>query len=88
MALKKIRLNSREEGIPSTAIREIALLKELNHPNIEKYGEAFLLLMNRLYDVIHTENCLTMVFEYLDMDLRKHLDRERSLDVMTIKVRN
>ena len=33
-ALKKIRLNSEEEGIPSTAIREIALLKELNHPNI------------------------------------------------------
>lgn len=34
VALKKIRLNSREEGIPSTAIREIALLKELHHPNI------------------------------------------------------
>jgi serine/threonine protein kinase len=28
-ALKKIRLESEEEGIPSTAIREIALLKEL-----------------------------------------------------------
>lgn len=86
MALKKIRLNSREEGIPSTAIREIALLKELNHPNIEKYGEALSLVISRLYDVIHTENCLTMVFEYLDMDLRKHLDRERSLEIGMIKV--
>ena len=28
-ALKKIRLESEDEGIPSTAIREIALLKEL-----------------------------------------------------------
>ena len=28
-ALKKIRLTSEEEGIPSTAIREISLLKEL-----------------------------------------------------------
>lgn len=35
-ALKKIYLNSEEEGIPSTAIREIALLKELDHPNIVK----------------------------------------------------
>ena len=86
MALKKIRLNSREEGIPSTAIREIALLKELNHPNIEKYGSTFSLVISRLYDVIHTENCLTMVFEYLDMDLRKHLDRERSLEIGMIKV--
>ncbi len=34
VALKKIRLESEEEGIPSTAIREIALLKELAHPNI------------------------------------------------------
>jgi len=29
VALKKIRLESEDEGIPSTAIREIALLKEL-----------------------------------------------------------
>lgn len=36
VALKKIRLESEEEGIPSTAIREISLLKELNHPNIVK----------------------------------------------------
>ena len=33
-ALKKIRLESEEEGVPSTAIREISLLKELRHPNI------------------------------------------------------
>lgn len=35
-ALKKIRLESEEEGVPSTAIREISLLKELRHPNIVK----------------------------------------------------
>lgn len=33
-ALKKIRLEAADEGIPSTAIREISLLKELQHPNI------------------------------------------------------
>ena len=34
VAIKKIRLESEDEGVPSTAIREISLLKELQHPNI------------------------------------------------------
>jgi len=62
-ALKTIRLESEDEGIPSTAIREISLLKELQHPNIV-----------RLCDVIHTERKLTLVFEFLDQDLKKLLD--------------
>lgn len=33
-ALKKIRLEQEEEGVPSTAIREISLLKELNQDNV------------------------------------------------------
>ena len=59
-ALKKIKLESEDEGIPSTAIREIALLKELQHPNIV-----------RLVNVLHTDRKLTLVFEYLDQDLKK-----------------
>jgi hypothetical protein len=34
VALKKIRLEAEDEGVPSTALREISLLKELSHPNI------------------------------------------------------
>jgi len=34
VALKKIRLEAEDEGVPSTAIREISLLKELPHVNI------------------------------------------------------
>jgi serine/threonine protein kinase len=34
VALKRIRLDAEDEGIPSTAIREISLLKELRHDNI------------------------------------------------------
>ena len=40
--MKKIRLESEEEGVPSTAIREISLLKELQHPNIVKLMEVIM----------------------------------------------
>jgi len=66
VALKRIRLESEDEGVPCTAIREISLLKELKHPNIV-----------RLLDVIHQEKKLTLVFEYLDQDLKKFLDENR-----------
>ncbi len=60
VAMKKIRLESEEEGVPSTAIREISLLKELQHPNIV-----------RLEDVIMENNKLYLIFEFLTMDLKK-----------------
>lgn len=69
VALKKIRLECDDEGCPSTAVREISLLKELNlHPFIVQ-----------LLDVIHqgTNNQsskLYLVFEFLLMDLKKYID--------------
>ena len=36
IALKKIRLQQEDDGVPSTAIREISLLKEMQHDNIVK----------------------------------------------------
>ena len=62
-ALKKIKLQGDDEGIPSTAIREICLLKELNHINIL-----------RLLDVIHGTKKITLVFEFIDRDLKKVID--------------
>jgi serine/threonine protein kinase len=70
-------LESEEEGVPCTAIREISLLKELDHVNIVK-----------LYDVIHEEKKLTLVFEYCDQDLKKYIDeRGGQLPMKTIRVR-
>lgn len=34
VALKKMRLEEEEDGVPATALREIAILRELKHPNI------------------------------------------------------
>ncbi|KAJ7291214.1 kinase-like domain-containing protein [Mycena rebaudengoi] len=63
IALKEIHLDA-EEGTPSTAIREISLLKELKHVNIL-----------RLHDVIHTETKLILVFEFCEQDLKKYMDQ-------------
>lgn len=64
------------QGVPSNAVREISLLKELRHPNIV-----------RLYDVLHSEKKLTLVFEYCDQDLKKYLDGCRgNPDPQAIKV--
>lgn len=74
--MKRIRLDNEEEGVPCTAIREISLLKELEHPNIVK-----------LHDVLHTEKKLTLVFEYLDSDLKKFLDANSGdIDMATVKL--
>lgn len=37
VAIKMIRLECEEEGIPATTLREIALLREIHHPNIVQY---------------------------------------------------
>ncbi|KAJ1959619.1 cyclin-dependent kinase 5 [Dispira parvispora] len=75
VALKRIRLDKEEEGVPCTAIREISLLKELKHPNIVK-----------LHDVLHTEKKLTLVFEHLDSDLKKFIDScNGELDYQVVK---
>ncbi|ROT84107.1 hypothetical protein C7M84_022683 [Penaeus vannamei] len=62
VALKEIRLEH-EEGAPCTAIREVSLLKELKHANIVT-----------LHDIVHTDKSLTLVFEYLDRDLKQYMD--------------
>ncbi|CAH8559929.1 unnamed protein product [Heterobilharzia americana] len=61
VALKEIRLEH-DEGAPCTAIREVSLLRNLRHANIVT-----------LHDIIHTEKSLTLVFEYVERDLKQYL---------------
>ncbi|BAE57360.1 protein kinase [Aspergillus flavus] len=64
VALKKIRLEAEDEGVPSTAIREISLLKEMSDPNIV-----------RLLNIVHADgHKLYLVFEFLDLDLKKYME--------------
>ena len=64
VAQKRIRLEHEEEGVPGTAIREISLLKELQHEYI--IG---------LKSVEHYNHRLQLIFEYCDMDLKKLMDQ-------------
>lgn len=64
VAIKKIRLENEDEGMPSTAMREIAILKELNHANIVQLKDV---------SYVPVEKRLTLVFEYVEMDLKKFL---------------
>eukprot|EP01126_Amoeba_proteus_P022587 TRINITY_DN2278_c0_g1_i28.p1 TRINITY_DN2278_c0_g1~~TRINITY_DN2278_c0_g1_i28.p1 ORF type:complete len:145 (+),score=10.49 TRINITY_DN2278_c0_g1_i28:127-561(+) len=60
---KKLSLLDNEgEGIPSSAIRETAILQELNHPSII-----------RLLQVFSVEFDLFLVFEYLPHDLYSYM---------------
>ncbi|KAH8988290.1 kinase-like domain-containing protein [Lactarius hatsudake] len=67
VALKKIRLEAEDEGVPSTAIREISLLKELKDDNIV-----------RLLDIVHADQKLYLVFEFLDVDLKRYMEAGNS----------
>lgn len=63
VAMKKIKLESDEEGIPTSAIREISVLKRMRHPNVVG-----------LKDIVLEEHKLYLIFEFLTMDLRKFLE--------------
>lgn len=58
VAIKKIRIGKQKDGVNITALREIKMLKELNHPHIILLIDAF----------PHKEN-LHLVFEFMETDL-------------------
>jgi hypothetical protein len=64
VALKKMVFDTDDEGIPSTALREVSLLKELTgHPNVVA-----------LLEVIYLKKTLYLVFPHLETDLKRHME--------------
>lgn len=65
VALKKIHIERFDEGIPQTALREVSVLQELKHPNIVQ-----------LFNVITSEGSVYLVFEFVESDLKKTLEKK------------
>ncbi|EOD39588.1 hypothetical protein EMIHUDRAFT_433442 [Emiliania huxleyi CCMP1516] len=63
-ALKKIKLECEDEGVPGTTLREVSLLKELQHPNVVQLKDVF---------YMPNDNKLYLCFEYCDYDLKKYM---------------
>jgi serine/threonine protein kinase len=64
VALKKTQIDNYSDGIPSTTMREISILTELQHPNIVS-----------LKDVVMTDTCIFFIQEYCNIDLRAFLQQ-------------
>ncbi|OHT09782.1 Cell division control protein 2 like protein [Tritrichomonas foetus] len=62
VAMKVMRLEQEEEGVSSTTLRELTILRIIKHCNVVK-----------MINLSLKENSLTLIFEHLDFDLRKLL---------------
>ena len=62
VAIKRTTILESDEGIPHTAVREIAVLRKLQHQNIV-----------RLLDATATRQDVSLVLEFVDMDLARYM---------------
>jgi serine/threonine protein kinase len=74
VALKRIKLDDEDEGVPSTTIREVAVLKRLQHDHVV-----------RLLDLFCGDRQLHLVFEFVDQDLKKYMKKYNPLSAGAIK---
>jgi len=64
VAIKRVKMEHEDEGMPSTAIREVAVLKAADHPNVVK-----------LLDVACSPGRLHLVFEFVDSNLKQYMKK-------------
>ena len=68
VALKKLRIENKDEGIPITALREMCILKHLKHENIVE-----------LCEIIQDIDKIILIFEYVDQDLKMFIDKNKGI---------
>eukprot|EP00884_Botryococcus_braunii_P017440 jgi/Botrbrau1/437/Bobra.110_2s0087.2 len=73
VALKKIRMDNEKEGFPITAVREIKLLKMLDHENVIRLRE--IVRSNGTKDN-QFKGSIYMAFDYMDHDLTGLMERQ------------
>ena len=64
VAIKRIKISLENEGISSSTLREISILRNLSHENIEK-----------ILDIIITDTKLYLVLEFMEYDLEKFYNK-------------
>lgn len=81
VALKRILMHNEFQGVPITAVREIKLLKKLNHPNVVELVDIVMelgafrlpcvlrLLIWHVANERDEKGSIYMVFPYMDHDL-------------------
>lgn len=72
VAMKKVKIEDSSDGIPSTSLREISVLRSLDHPNIVKC-DTLEFAIRRLTDVENSDGRIHLVFECIDMTLTKYI---------------
>lgn len=84
LALKKIKLSRKHQGLPASSLREVVLLRSIKHPNIVKYN----LHGFRIEDVFY--DCEAPIFsftlELLPHNLHDILRQTSQLSIKRIKV--
>ncbi|KAI9511619.1 Pkinase-domain-containing protein [Russula earlei] len=73
VALKRILMHNEREGMPVTALREIKILKALEHPNVVELLDMFVVRGNGKDKPLS----VYMVFPYMDHDLAGLLENDR-----------
>lgn len=73
VALKSVKLENEKEGFPITAVREIKILRQLQHPNIVNMIEIVTDKQDAL-EFRKDRGEFYLVFEYMDHDLFGLLD--------------
>jgi serine/threonine protein kinase len=82
VALKQILMEHEKEGFPITAIREIMILRKLDHENIVKLLD---IATSKPSERNKNKGNVYLVFEYLEHDLYGLINRKISYEVSHLK---